>query len=60
MNKDKIGLGAISYLIHVFFSEVMPKHTFIFHTDRPRELHKDMLKGKVPSIPDYTTINIEE
>ena len=35
----------------------MLKHTFIYHTDKQKGLHKDMLKGKVPSIPHYTTIN---
>ncbi len=34
----------------------MPKHTFIYHIDKQKVLH-DHAKWKVPSIPDYTTIN---
>ena len=36
----------------------MPKCTFICHTDRQTEgIAQGHAKGKVPSIPDYTTIN---
>jgi len=49
-------------LIHFYFYLVMmPRHTFICHIDRQRVLHKrGHAKGKLPSIPDFTTINIEE
>ena len=33
----------------------MPKYTFICHLDRPRVL-QGLAKGKVPSIPNYSTI----
>ena len=35
----------------------MLKYIFICHIDKPRELQEGHAKGKVPSIPDYTTIN---
>ena len=35
----------------------MPKYIFIYLIEKPKELHKDMLKEKYLSIPDYTTIN---
>jgi hypothetical protein len=60
MNKDKVGLGTVSYLtlFFFFFSCLdMLKCTFIFHIDRQKVLHKDTPKKKVPSIPDFTTIN---
>ena len=35
----------------------MPRHTFICHIGRQKALHKGHAKGKLPSIPDFTTIN---
>ncbi len=35
----------------------MPKCTFIFHTDKPEGIAQGHAKGKLPSIPDYSTIN---
>ena len=35
----------------------MPRHTFIFLIDRPKGIAQGHAKGKVPSIPHYTTIN---
>ena len=58
MNKDKVG-EPFQYP-NTFFSFYwdMPKHIFIYHLDKLRGLHKrGHAKGKVPSIPDYTTIN---
>jgi hypothetical protein len=51
LNKDKVGLGTISYLIHFFFYLGMPKHTFICHIDKPKELHKDMSMEKYLPFP---------
>ncbi len=56
MNKDKIGLGTISYLTRSFFCLVMPRHTSIFHPTN-EGIAQGHAKGKVPSIPDFTTIN---
>ena len=55
MDQDKVGEPFI-ILTLFFFCLVMSRHTFIYHTDKPREQHKHV-KGKVPSIPNYTTIN---
>ena len=35
----------------------MLKHTFIYHTDKQKGITQGHAKGKVPSIPHYTTIN---
>ena len=35
----------------------MPKYTFIFHKTNQEGIAQGHAKGKVPSIPDYTTIN---
>ena len=47
MNKDKVGKEPFHYP-NTFFSFylAMPRHTFIYHTERPRALHRDMLKEK--------------
>ena len=34
----------------------MLKYTFIYHIDKPKELHKDTLKEKYLPFPDFTTI----
>ena len=56
MNKDKVGVRAISFQIHFFFSCLaMPKYIFIFLIDKQKEgIAQGHAKGKVPSIPDYT------
>jgi hypothetical protein len=60
MNKDKVGLGALSlsstFLLFLGYAKVIS----FYHTDKQGVLHKAMLKEKVPSIPDYTTISSEE
>ena len=43
--------------IHFFFYLGMPKRTFIFPIDKQRGIAKGHAKGKVPSIPDYSTIS---
>ena len=35
----------------------MPKYTFIFHYRQTEGIAQGHAKGKVPSIPDYTTIS---
>ena len=35
----------------------MLKYTFICHTDKQEGIAQGHAHGKVPSIPDYTTIN---
>ncbi len=60
MNKDKVGLGAIS--LPQYFSSFtcldMPRHTFICHTNRQTEgIAQGHAHRKVPSIPDYSTIS---
>ncbi len=35
----------------------MPKCTFIHHSDKPKGITQAHAKGKVPSSPDFTTIN---
>ena len=35
----------------------MPRHTFIYPTDKPMVLHKDTLKEKYHLYPIYITIN---
>ena len=60
MNKDKVG-GAISLsqLLSLFFYLVMPRHTFIYHTDKHKRRYctRGHAKGKLPSILNYITIN---
>jgi hypothetical protein len=60
MNKDKVGLGALSLSQYLSSFTWVCQSNFIYHTDKQRVLHKAMLKEKVPSIPDYTTISSEE
>ena len=58
MNKDKVGKEPFRYQIHFFFCLEMPKCTFISLIDRQKEgIAQGHAKGKVPSIPDYTTIS---
>ncbi len=56
MNKERL-VNRFIILIPSFFYLDMPRHTFIHHTDKPKVLHKAMLKGKVPSIPNHNTIS---
>src|SRR5689334_19206176 len=35
----------------------MPRHTFIYHTGKTEGITQGHAKGKLPSIPDFTTIN---
>ncbi len=46
-------------LIHSFSSYLdTPRHISIYHTGKPkRAITQGHAKGKVPSIPDFTTIN---
>ncbi len=46
MNKDKVGLGTISYLILFFSCLDMLKHIFFYPTGKPKVLYKDILKEK--------------
>jgi hypothetical protein len=57
MNKDKVGLGAISYLIHFFFYLGMPGVYFHLPYGQTERIVQGHVHGKGPSIPDYTTIN---
>ena len=56
MNKDKIG-EPFHYPNTFLLFLGMPRHIFIYHTDKPEGIAQAHAKGKVPSIPDFTTIN---
>ncbi len=63
MNKNKVGLRAISLSKHFSSSAWMCQSilsSFIL-TNQRRYCTREHAKGKIiPSIPDFTTINIEE
>ena len=46
MNKDKVGEPFHYPNTFLLLTWDMPKYIFICHTDRPKELHKGMLKEK--------------
>jgi hypothetical protein len=60
MNKDKVGLGALSlsstFLLLLGYTKVI---SFTIQTNRGY-CTRGHAKGKVISIPDYTTISSEE
>jgi hypothetical protein len=60
MNKDKVGLGALSlsstFLLLLGYAKVI---SFTIQTNRGY-CTRGHAKGKVISIPDYTTISSEE
>ena len=51
VNKNKVDENHFVIPTPFFFYLNMLKHIFIFHTDRPKELHKDMLKGEYLPFP---------
>ena len=57
MNKDKVGQNHFIILILFFSYWDMPRHTFIFPYRQTEGIAQGHANGKVPSIPDYTTIS---
>jgi hypothetical protein len=49
MNKDKVGEPFHYPNTFLLLLEHMLNHIFIFHTGKPKALHKDMLKKKIHS-----------